>query len=220
MDVSARRFDAASLRTFVARTFETVGMPVADASIVAELMISADLAGAEGHGIFRLPQYVRRICAGGINLHPNIRIARERDGMALIDGDNGMGHLVMARAAETAIELARTSGIGWVGARHSNHAGASRSGSIPLTCPGPGRLLHPPQQRTEHGVGAVPVRPQLHRRPVPQPVDPGEGRPGVEQLVPGHHLDRLGRVRRARHVGDDPGTGLNGVHPVKRSGCS
>ena len=86
MDVSARRFDAASLRTFVARIFETVGMPVADASIVAELMVSADLGGAEAHGIFRLPQYVRRICAGGINLHPNIRIARERDGMALIDG--------------------------------------------------------------------------------------------------------------------------------------
>jgi LDH2 family malate/lactate/ureidoglycolate dehydrogenase len=36
-----------------------------------------------------------------------------------------MGHLVMARAAETAIELARASGIGWVGARRSNHAGAA-----------------------------------------------------------------------------------------------
>src|SRR2546423_9652457 len=104
MDVAARRFDAASLRTFVARTFETVGMPTDDAAVVAELMVSADLGGAEGHGIFRLPQYVRRICAGGINLHPNIRIVRERDGMALIDGDNGMGHLVMKAAAESAIE--------------------------------------------------------------------------------------------------------------------
>src|SRR5207253_538464 len=72
MDVSAPRFDAASLRTFVARTFETVGMPVADASIVAELMISADLAGAEGHGIFRLPQW------GGIDMllsHNRIAVA-------------------------------------------------------------------------------------------------------------------------------------------------
>ena len=133
MDVSARRFDAASLRTFVARIFETVGMPVADASIVAELMVSADLGGAEGHGIFRLPQYVRRICAGGINLHPNIRIARERDGMALIDGDNGMGHLVMRTAAHIAIAKAKGSGVAWVGVHHGNHAGpASLYARMPL----------------------------------------------------------------------------------------
>src|SRR5436305_2652573 len=36
-----------------------------------------------------------------------------------------MGHLVMARAPETAIELARDCGLAWVGARRSNHAGAA-----------------------------------------------------------------------------------------------
>ncbi len=39
-------------------------------------MILADLRGADGHGIFRLPQYVRRIRAGGMNVRPNIRVAR------------------------------------------------------------------------------------------------------------------------------------------------
>jgi L-2-hydroxycarboxylate dehydrogenase (NAD+) len=43
----------------------------------------------------------------------------------MVDGDNGMGHLVMAKAAETAVELARETGFAWVGARHSNHAGAA-----------------------------------------------------------------------------------------------
>src|SRR5947207_10917950 len=132
-DVSERRFDAASLRTFVARILETVGMPLADAGTVAQLMVSADLGGAEGHGIFRLPQYVRRICAGGINLHPNIRVERERDGMALVDGDNGMGHLVMKAAAETAIAKAKHSGVAWVGVHHGNHAGpASLYARMPL----------------------------------------------------------------------------------------
>src|SRR5215468_7271100 len=98
-DPSPRRYDAAPLRSFVAQNFVAVGMPPADASIVAELMVSADLSGAEGHGIFRLPQYVRRIRAGGINLHPRIRVERERGGMALVDGDNGIGHLVMKFAA-------------------------------------------------------------------------------------------------------------------------
>jgi L-2-hydroxycarboxylate dehydrogenase (NAD+) len=40
---------------------------------------------------------------------------------------------VVARAAETAIELARESGIGWVGARGSNHAGpASIYAAMPV----------------------------------------------------------------------------------------
>jgi LDH2 family malate/lactate/ureidoglycolate dehydrogenase len=43
--------------------------------------------------------------------------------MALVDGDNGMGHLVMRRAAEIAIAKARTAGVAWVGTRMSNHAG-------------------------------------------------------------------------------------------------
>ena len=53
--------------------------------------------------------------------------------MALLDGDNGMGHLVMKRAAEIAIEKARTAGVAWVGAQCSNHAGpASLYARMPL----------------------------------------------------------------------------------------
>src|SRR5882724_9739252 len=54
-----------------------------------------------------------------------ISVNRSAPATALVDGDNGMGHLVMARAAETAIEIARDSGIAWVGARRSNHAGSA-----------------------------------------------------------------------------------------------
>jgi LDH2 family malate/lactate/ureidoglycolate dehydrogenase len=43
--------------------------------------------------------------------------------MALVDGDNGMGHLVMRFAAERAIEKAKGAGVAWVGVRWSNHAG-------------------------------------------------------------------------------------------------
>src|SRR5262249_34990981 len=102
-----------------------VGLPAADAAKVAELMTEADLTGADAHGVFRLPQYVRRLRAGGINPKPDIRVEKTAAATALVDGDNGMGHLVMARAAETAIALAREAGMGWVGARRSNHAGAA-----------------------------------------------------------------------------------------------
>jgi LDH2 family malate/lactate/ureidoglycolate dehydrogenase len=127
------RMPATRLQEFAARAFQAVGIPADDAATVADLMVQADLSGSDGHGIFRLPQYVRRIRAGGINLKPDIRVVREKDGMALVDGDNGLGHLVMRFAAETAIVKAKRAGVAWVGVRGSNHAGAaSIYASMPL----------------------------------------------------------------------------------------
>jgi L-2-hydroxycarboxylate dehydrogenase (NAD+) len=117
------RASASDLAGFVARAFVAAGLPKADAQILSDLMVEADLRGSDTHGVIRLPLYVRRLRAGGINSKPNIRVISERASTALIDGDNGMGHLVMRRAAELAIEKAKATGIGWVGARMSNHAG-------------------------------------------------------------------------------------------------
>ena len=117
------RTEFSALRDFIAAAFRGLGMPESDAATVGALMADADLQGSDGHGVIRLPQYARRIRAGGINLHPDIRVVSERAGMALLDCDNGMGHLVMSRAAEMAVAKARVAGVAWVGARMSNHAG-------------------------------------------------------------------------------------------------
>jgi LDH2 family malate/lactate/ureidoglycolate dehydrogenase len=119
------RVPAAAIAGLIADALGTVGLPGPDAAKVGELMTEADLTGADAHGVFRLPQYVRRLKAGGVNPRPDIRVTKTAPATALVDGDNGMGHLVMARAAETAIALARDCGVAWVGARRSNHAGAA-----------------------------------------------------------------------------------------------
>jgi LDH2 family malate/lactate/ureidoglycolate dehydrogenase len=125
------RFDA--LRGFIARALKQVGLPAGDADKVANLMAQADLQGSDGHGVIRLPQYVKRIRAGGINVTPDIRVVQERAAMAVVDGDNGMGHLVVSHAVEVAIAKARTAGVAWVGARASNHAGpASLYARMPI----------------------------------------------------------------------------------------
>lgn len=112
-----------TLRQFIQAAFVSQGFPQADAQTIATLMAEADLQGSDGHGVIRLPQYMKRIRAGGINKHPDIQVVHERAAMAVVDGDNGMGHLVMSRAVDLAIEKARSSGVAWVSARHSNHAG-------------------------------------------------------------------------------------------------
>jgi LDH2 family malate/lactate/ureidoglycolate dehydrogenase len=111
------------LAGFVARAFVAAGVPADDAKTLSGLMVEADLRGSDTHGVIRLPLYVRRIRAGGVNPKPNIHVLSDRPSAALIDGDNAMGHLVMKRAATLAIEKAKATGIGWVGARMSNHAG-------------------------------------------------------------------------------------------------
>ena len=127
------RISGDKLRGFIAASFEAVAIPREDAKAIAQLMAQADINGSEGHGIFRLPQYIRRIKGGAVNVKPNIRVEREMAGMALVHGDNGMGHLVMKFATEKAIEKAKTAGVAWVGARWSNHAGpASLYASMPL----------------------------------------------------------------------------------------
>ena len=124
-DKEPTRIPATTLTTFIASAFIKSGLPQDDARAVAELMVEIDLTGGDAHGIFRLPQYIGRLRTGAVNARPDITVERSAPATAVVDGDNGMGHLVMARAAETAIALARENGIGWVGARRSNHAGAA-----------------------------------------------------------------------------------------------
>lgn len=132
-ETRVQRLSPERLRRFIADAFLKVGLPDEHARTCAELMVRADLLGADGHGVFRLPQYVRRIRGGAVNVRPEVRVAREAAGMALIDGDNGMGHVVMSFAARTAIDKARATGVAWVGVNHSNHAGpASLYAAMPL----------------------------------------------------------------------------------------
>ena len=117
------RVPARAITSLITDSFVASGLPAADAARCAALMTQADLTGADGHGVLRLPQYVRRLKAGGFNKHPDIAVTRSGAATALVDGDNGMGHLVMSRAATEAIAIAREAGVAWVGVRRSNHAG-------------------------------------------------------------------------------------------------
>lgn len=123
---SQPRVAIGSLTDFIARALSSAGVPLGDARVVGALMAESDARGADAHGVFRLPQYVKQIQQGAVNPRANIRVIEDRAGTALLDGDNALGHLVMKRAAELAIEKAQACGIGWAGTRHSNHAGPAQ----------------------------------------------------------------------------------------------
>ena len=130
---SARRVPASAIRSFMTESLRTCGLPDADADVVAGAMLDADLSGSDAHGIFRLPGYLRTLQRGHINPRADIKVIERSPATALVDGDNGMGHLVMTYAANLAVEIARESGCAWVGVRRSNHSGAgSTYAAIPV----------------------------------------------------------------------------------------
>jgi L-2-hydroxycarboxylate dehydrogenase (NAD+) len=119
------RYRAAELTEFAAAVLRAVEVPPKHANITASRLVEADMRGRSGHGLIRLPPYVDRIRAGGINVRPAVKVLRETPVSAQIDGDNGLGQVVMTRATELAIVKACESGLAWVGTVHSNHAGAA-----------------------------------------------------------------------------------------------
>lgn len=123
MGAEDKRYAAGAVEAFVASAFTALGVPKADAANVAGLMVRADLFGYDTHGTFRLRQYVDRLRDGGTNATPSISLAVDKGAVAIVDGDNGLGHLAMLRATEVAGQKAAEHGIGWVGVRNGNHAG-------------------------------------------------------------------------------------------------
>ena len=119
------RYPIAAMVAFTRDALLAVGVPEADAAIAAKQMIEADLTGFDAHGIFRLSPYVAQLKSGRVKAKANIKVLQRAPSTALVDGDDGIGHVVMTYATNLAIELAKQTGIGWVGVRNSNHAGAA-----------------------------------------------------------------------------------------------
>jgi LDH2 family malate/lactate/ureidoglycolate dehydrogenase len=99
------------------------GLRPDDAAATAEILVLADMFGLRTHGISRVMQYVDRVRVGGIAIGAEVAVTRVAPGLAIVDGRNGMGPLVGARALQAAKEGAAAAGIGAAFARGSNHFG-------------------------------------------------------------------------------------------------
>jgi len=121
----ARRTPVAAMIAFTRDALLAAGVPPGDADIAAKQMTEADITGFDAHGIFRLSSYVAQLKSGRVNPKARIKVLQRAPATALVDGDDGIGHVVMTYATNLAMELARQSGTGWVGVRNSNHAGAA-----------------------------------------------------------------------------------------------
>lgn len=119
------------LEKFMREALVNAGIPADDAKTIGEVLIESDKRGIDSHGIGRLkPIYIDRIDKGIMNPVTEIEVIKDKDATAVLDGHNGLGHVVSKKAMEMAIEKAKKYGIGMVAVRNSTHYGIA--GYYPL----------------------------------------------------------------------------------------
>lgn len=116
--------DFDTLERFMTDVLVACGIPAADAEIVSDVLITSDKRGIDSHGIGRLkPIYIDRIDAGILNPVTRIDVIRDRKTTAVLDGNNGMGHVIAKKGMQMAIDKAKAHGMGMVAVRNSTHYG-------------------------------------------------------------------------------------------------
>ncbi|MBM7573584.1 ureidoglycolate dehydrogenase [Aquibacillus albus] len=112
------------LKQLVVKKLTEAGLNENNASVVADVLVHADLRGVSSHGVLRTEHYVKRIKEGGLNPNPSFNVKETGPSSAIFDGDDGMGHAITKEAMDKAIEIADKNGIGMVGVVNSSHCGA------------------------------------------------------------------------------------------------
>ena len=112
------------LESFMKDCLVKSGVPEADAKTISDVLIESDKRGIDSHGIGRLkPIYIDRIDWGILNPETKVDVVKETATTAVLDGNNGMGHVVAKQAMQTAIDKAKENGMGMVAVRNSTHYG-------------------------------------------------------------------------------------------------
>ena len=117
------RIDADALINFCTAVYASAGVPEADARLVADTLVQADLWGHQSHGVLRLGWYLDRIRNGVMKPVATPEFVVDAGAIAVIDGHDGVGHVTTMLATHEAIKRAKAHGIGAVAVRNSNHFG-------------------------------------------------------------------------------------------------
>ncbi|MBP2548494.1 (2R)-3-sulfolactate dehydrogenase (NADP+) [Neorhizobium galegae] len=113
----------ADLERQIATVFETSGVLPASARSVARALVAAEAAGQSGHGLRRVPAYVKQVRSGKVDGLAQASLAHPRPGVLAIDARDGFAYPALDLAVSTLAPLARSQGIASAGIFRSHHAG-------------------------------------------------------------------------------------------------
>jgi ureidoglycolate dehydrogenase (NAD+) len=112
------------LRRFICEALERKGARPEDAAVVADGLVWANLRGIDGHGVSRLPSYLRMIERGAIDVSTKPALVQDRAATFILDGAQGFGPVAMMQAIGFAAERAAKAGVCFGLVRDTTHTGA------------------------------------------------------------------------------------------------
>jgi LDH2 family malate/lactate/ureidoglycolate dehydrogenase len=115
--------------------------------VVAGILVNANLAGHDSHGVLRIPEYLRLVERGTVRVDAEPTVLEETASTLLLDGNDNFGHYTARLAMARAIEKARRSAICCVNLVRTGHIGrlgeyaeqAARAGCIGIVTVGWGQ---------------------------------------------------------------------------------
>lgn len=115
----------AELHRFTVEALRSTGVNEADATTVADVLVTTDAWGVFTHGTKLLAGYIRRLQAGGLRPQGRPHIEAEGGAWACINGDSALGHVASVLAMHTAITKAKAQGTAYVGVHNTCHFGGA-----------------------------------------------------------------------------------------------
>jgi ureidoglycolate dehydrogenase (NAD+) len=112
------------LGRFIREVLLTTGAREKDAAIVAEGLVWANLRGGDGHGVSRLPRYLKIIERGEIDRNAEPKLSHQSGATFVLDCGHGFGPVAVMQAAALAVERAKKSGVCFGLIRETTHTGA------------------------------------------------------------------------------------------------
>ena len=102
--------DAPAMERFVGAIFERAGCDAEEAHRIAWRLTGANLRGHDSHGVLRTRRYVEWIEEGRVFPGRSIKVERETEALAVVDGDYGFGQTVGEQTVDLGVEKARRHG--------------------------------------------------------------------------------------------------------------
>ncbi|MDR0526392.1 MAG: Ldh family oxidoreductase [Spirochaetaceae bacterium] len=108
---------------FCTSLFSSYGFNEKESALISDVLLAADRAGIESHGLHRLVRYDYEITSGCVEVCAKPQIVFETPISAVLDAQKAMGQLACVSAMQMAISKAKKNGFGIVTVRNSNHIG-------------------------------------------------------------------------------------------------
>jgi uncharacterized oxidoreductase len=194
--------DSAKLTGIAHRVFVSAGSAEAEAQIIADHLVEANLKGHDSHGVGMIPSYLRNLGGGKAAANQPGRIVTDSGSMLVYDGERGYGQIVARNATLIGIERAQRDGVAVVALRNAHHIG--RVGTYGEMCAASGLVsLHfvnitdqrPSVAPWRGGDGRFGTNPVCIALPGPEP-----GRPIIADMATSRIA--MGKVRVARNKGE------------------